>query len=79
MERKFVTCRELIELIAEYLEGTLDADTRALFERHLANCPSCREYLSSYRVTMVLANEALEATADDVPEELVQAILARRR
>jgi len=78
VERKSVTCRELIAFIAEYLEGTLAADTRALFERHLTNCPSCREYLSSYRVTMVLANEVLERTADDVPEELVQAILERR-
>ncbi|HEV7241109.1 MAG TPA: zf-HC2 domain-containing protein [Thermoanaerobaculia bacterium] len=50
-----VTCRELIDCIADYLDGGLDAETLAAFEHHVGNCQSCREYLRSYRMTMQLA------------------------
>jgi anti-sigma factor RsiW len=50
-----VTCRELIDCIADYLDDGLDAATLVAFERHVGKCRSCREYLRSYRMTMQLA------------------------
>ena len=44
----FLTCRDLIGLLLDYLESTLDEDTIALFERHLADCAPCRAYLRTY-------------------------------
>jgi hypothetical protein len=43
-----LTCRDLIGLLLDYLEATLDEDTVVLFERHLADCAPCRAYLRTY-------------------------------
>jgi anti-sigma factor RsiW len=79
-ERPYITCRQLIDFIADYVDGTLDASAGEEFERHLAVCPSCREYLASYRATIELERLFVMGTddvAEDVPEELVQLILRR--
>ncbi len=73
-----INCRQLISFIVDYLEGALNAAENDTFERHLERCNSCLAYLASYRKTIVLTCEALEAPVDDdVPAELIQAILAR--
>ena len=74
-----VTCRQLIEFIGDYVDGTLDAAAREEFERHLNVCPTCRSYLETYRKTMLLARTLLDTEDEvvDVPEELIQTILSR--
>jgi anti-sigma factor RsiW len=49
-----LTCRELVELITEYLEGTLPAGDRARFEEHLVFCPGCTYYLDQMNMTVAL-------------------------
>jgi anti-sigma factor RsiW len=46
-----ISCRELVELVTEYLEGTLPAERRMLFEEHLAMCDWCVTYLDQMRQT----------------------------
>jgi anti-sigma factor RsiW len=74
-----MTCRELIEFLWRYLEDELPAAERRAFDEHLAVCPDCVDYLASYRETIRLAQDAYADPSaevpDDVPEELVQAIL----
>jgi anti-sigma factor RsiW len=78
-----MTCRELVEFLMEYLAGRLPPEQSAAFDAHLDVCPECRAYLKSYRQTVTLSREAFQEPEadppDDVPEELVQAILAARR
>jgi anti-sigma factor (TIGR02949 family) len=62
-----VSCRELIAVLDDYLEGTLAADLRRELERHLAECPPCRAYLATYRRTREVAAAAANVV---VPEEL---------
>jgi anti-sigma factor RsiW len=79
--RRLLTCQELIDFLAAYVEGELAADERAEFDRHLAVCPACVDYLHGYRETIRLG-QALGAEselADEAPEQLVRAILAARR
>jgi anti-sigma factor RsiW len=45
-------CRELVELITEYLEDRLSPIDRARFEAHLAECDACRAYLEQFRQTI---------------------------
>ena len=45
-------CDELVEVITEYLEGTLPQGDRVRFEKHLAVCPGCQEYLAQMRLTI---------------------------
>jgi anti-sigma factor RsiW len=47
-----MTCKELVEVITEYLEGTLPAEDRARFDRHLAGCEGCHAYLDQMRETI---------------------------
>jgi len=80
VERAYITCRELIDFIADYVDGTLDAAARDDFERHLDICSSCRAYLDSYRKTMALTRAlASDEPAADVPDALVRRILDARR
>ena len=45
-------CNELVELVTAYLDGALDAQTRARFEEHLRTCDGCDNYLEQFRVTI---------------------------
>jgi anti-sigma factor RsiW len=62
-------CRELVELVTDYLEGRLHADDRARFEAHLADCPYCETYLDQMRQTIrvlgQLPEESLSPEARD--------------
>jgi anti-sigma factor RsiW len=76
-----VTCREFAEFICDYFAGELSPDTRTQFDDHLARCVNCRRYLTSYRESVTLGKHAYDEGAklpDDVPEDLVRAILAAR-
>ncbi len=78
--RPYINCRELIDFIAEYLDGTLPTREREDFERHLAVCPSCRAYLATYKTTLRLGKTAYdEDVIEDAPEDLIQAILKVQR
>jgi anti-sigma factor RsiW len=77
-----VTCRDFVAFLMEYWSGELTAAERAGFEAHLVVCPDCVAYLDTYRETIQLCKAAYahpeERVPDEVPEELVQAILAAR-
>ena len=75
-------CREFVEFIIDYLDGELPADQAAVFEEHMHLCPPCIEYLETYRTSVKLTVECCRCGDDvppEVPEKLVQAILAARR
>lgn len=78
-----MTCRELIEFLDEYEAGAQRPEVRAEFERHLRVCPQCRDYLKTYRDTLVLARASCEEhgdrVPDEVPEDLVRAVLSAQR
>ena len=78
-----MTCQEIAQFLIDYVAGELSAQRRAVFERHLAGCRDCRNYLDGYRKTIALGRAALvPAGADpcaDIPEALVQAVLSACR
>jgi len=47
-----MACRELVELVTEYLEDRLAPSDRARFEAHLTACEACRTYLEQFRQTV---------------------------
>lgn len=73
-----ITCRELIDFLDDYVAGSLEPARQAAFESHLGECRGCRNYLATYRAAIRLSREAAESTTDDVPNDLVKAILAAR-
>jgi anti-sigma factor RsiW len=62
-----MSCQELVELVTEYLEGTLPVEDRARFEDHLKQCPYCVTYLDQMRTTIAtlgrLTDEQLSGEA----------------
>jgi anti-sigma factor RsiW len=75
-----MTCREATEFLMDYVGGGLPVATRLAFEWHLLKCANCRKYLATYQATVEAGRTAFApADADgalEVPEELIQAILA---
>jgi predicted anti-sigma-YlaC factor YlaD len=47
-----LTCRELVEIVTDYLEGAMPAGERLRFEEHLVICPGCTNYLEQMRQTI---------------------------
>lgn len=47
-----LTCREVVELLSDYLEGALSGSERARVEEHLDTCPQCTAYLVQLRATI---------------------------
>jgi len=50
-------CQDFVEIVTEYLEGTLSDDERQLLEEHLLECEDCVEYLAQMRVTQDLSGK----------------------
>ncbi len=55
-----IPCQELVELITEYLEGTLSSEQRTRFEAHLAICDGCQTYMKQMRTTIQLVGKLNE-------------------
>jgi anti-sigma factor RsiW len=47
-----LSCQELVELVTDYLEGTLPSELHDRFERHIAHCSGCQAYLKQMRATI---------------------------
>lgn len=47
-----MACKELVELVTEYLEETLPPADRQRFEDHLKDCLHCGTYLDQMRQTI---------------------------
>ncbi len=67
-----LTCKELVELVTDYLEGALAPEERRRFESHVAACPDCATYLEQMRETIRLTGALRE---EDVPIEAQAALL----
>lgn len=59
-----LTCQELVELVTDYLEGSLSATQRARFDEHLTMCTGCRNYLAQMRQTIKLTGRLTEDSID---------------
>ena len=67
-----MACKELVELVTEYLEGTLPLEQRTRFEEHLAVCGGCRTYLVQMRETIHLTGTLSE---DDLSQQAQDELL----
>lgn len=74
MSKEPLSCKELVELVTDYLEGRLARDERRRFERHLKGCPYCRTYLDQMRqVIRTLGRLTEESISPRARDELLVA------
>jgi len=55
-------CRDVIDLITEYLDDAMLRRDRARFEAHLASCPGCATYLNQLRQTTTWLGQLSDAS-----------------
>jgi anti-sigma factor RsiW len=69
-------CRELVELVTDYLEGALPPEERARFEQHLVICSGCAAYVRQLRAALDAAGRLSE---DSLPDEARDRLLTAFR
>jgi anti-sigma factor RsiW len=69
--RTEIVCQQWVEMVTGYLEGELPPKLQQAADRHLADCPHCREYLEQMRRTIAMA---IRARDEDVPDDVVEAL-----
>lgn len=73
-------CRGVVELVTDYLEGSLEPDLRARFEAHLVDCDGCAIYLEQMRATIEAAGSVnLERVPPSTLDGLITVYRAVRR
>ncbi len=69
-----VACRQVVELVTDYLEGALPASLSSAVQRHLEECPHCVAYVEQMRTTAAsLRDVPAESITPAAREELVAA------
>ncbi len=75
-----MTCRELVEVVTDYLEGRLPDPDRVRLEAHVEECPYCEEYIAQMRRTIDALGELRREAIDPRREaELLEAFRGWRR
>ncbi len=71
-----LTCRQVTQLVTEYLEGKLSWKDAIRFQLHLGMCRHCRRYLRDMKVTVRVLG-GLPAVA--IPNDTMDALMERFR
>jgi anti-sigma factor RsiW len=70
--REEIACRQVVELISDYIEGELPRVQRLRLEAHFAGCEHCTEYLAQMRETIRLTGTlAVEDLTPHMREDLL--------
>ena len=72
-EPKSIECREIADLLGDYLDGTLPKRLSDLIEWHIDGCPPCVAFVNTYRGTVNATTKLQEVP---IPPELKQRLLA---
>jgi anti-sigma factor RsiW len=67
-----LSCQELIELVTDYVEGTMSPADRARFERHVDGCADCHTYVDQMRRTIQIVGALVE---EDIPDDAKRQLL----
>jgi anti-sigma factor RsiW len=71
-----VSCQEVVELVTDYVEGTLPPEEATLFEQHINFCEGCDWYLHQMRTTIETVGRITE---EDVPPAARERLLTAFR
>ncbi len=57
-----LTCQEVVELVAEYLDGAMSAEDTARLEQHFHACTWCAVYVDQLKLTARALDQLSAAT-----------------
>jgi anti-sigma factor RsiW len=67
-----LVCRDAVELVSDYLDGTLSRRDRRRLEKHLAQCDACTAYLDQMRATIAASGTV---GPEDLPSDVVEGLV----
>jgi anti-sigma factor RsiW len=67
-----LVCRDAVELVSGYLDGTLSRRQRRRLEKHLAECDACAAYLDQMRATIAASGKV---TPEDLPSDVLEGLV----
>jgi len=67
-----LVCRDAVELVSDYLDGTLSRRDRRRLEKHLAACDACQAYLAQVRATVAASGHV---GPGDLPDDVVEGLV----
>ena len=76
MHEHEIICRQFVEIVTEYLEGTLPAETTDLVEQHLVMCDWCQDYLGQVEATVDAVHDL---DPEPPPKEMLESLLVAFR
>ncbi len=62
-----IRCREIGQLLYDYVEGLLEPSLKGKLDQHLSDCPGCTSFINTYKETTKLS-KALKC--EEIPPEL---------
>ncbi len=62
-----IPCKEIADLIIDYLENSLDAEDMKEFDMHIEGCVDCHAFLNTYKKTVSLTRQI---SCEEIPDEL---------
>lgn len=71
-------CRDMSELVTDYMERTVSSWVRLEMWLHLLRCPACRHYFDQVRRTVILLANGQVNPPDRTIEDAVLAAASRR-
>jgi len=69
-----MSCKELVELVTDYLEGALPPADQRRFESHIGKCDWCKLYIDQIRLTIKAAGKLTEGTIEPRAKEELLAV-----
>jgi anti-sigma factor RsiW len=72
-------CRDLVEMVTDYLEARLPPTEAERFEAHMAACDGCDAYLRQIRMVMHLAGRERSQELPRMVQPLLPAFRTFRR
>jgi anti-sigma factor RsiW len=67
--KNLITCKDCVGLLMDYVEESLDTDTKQRLDEHLASCPACIHFLKSYKKCTELSGQLRDQKVQ-IPVEL---------
>ena len=68
-----IECRQIADLLGDYLDGSLPRETRELIDFHIDGCAPCDAFVNTYRGSMEATRRWAEVP---IPSELKKRLLA---
>lgn len=67
-----ICCKECIDLLHDYIEGSLDQNTSKSLDEHFEECPPCIAFMNTYKSTTTLCRDTLNQI--EIPDEVRHAL-----